>query len=713
VVSAGVVVALAASGALFVVDRAVTVPLYRDSGLRVAPLPEASTVYASDGSELGKLGVEDRESVAFAQIPTVLVHAVIATEDHTFWDNPGIDVRGITRALVADARSGRIEQGGSTITEQFVKEILLDPKHDAALKLNEIVLAVRAAHKMTKTQILTDYMNAVYFGEGAYGVKAAAGRFFASAESPFGPIGKSLDQLTLPDAALLAGLIAGPSDYDPFAHPDLARDRRAFVLDQMVARRYITRADADAAAAAPLPTGAVPVALGAHSAVVAEVQQLLLTDPRLGDTPAKRRDAVLEGGLQIYTTIDPVAQARALDAIRTVVPDQPPFTAALVSIDPNTGYVRAAVSGVDFDTLQYDLTTHPPGRQPGSTYKVITLAAALEAGYSPNDTVDGTSPCTATAPGLPVWNTENAEPGGGVITLRQATSGSVNCAFAHVIASLGPPAVIDMAHRLGITQPVPDYLPITLGVKEATPLEMATVAATLASGGVHHDPLFVERVVAPDGTAVIDNTQPQGTRVVAQDVVDCETDLLHDVITSGTGTAAALEGRDAAGKTGTTDDHGDAWFLGFTPQLATVVWMGAPAGPIPMTDVGGIEVFGGTYPAKVWKTFMNAQLADQPAVGLPDPGPVCARAGASITDRGRGEISTTQLPVASQTDDGTSPPPDASTAVPATLPGPTATTEPTPVTTVPPTTTVPPPATTPSPTTDPPPADPSTSALRN
>ena len=495
-VTGAVVVALSTSGAVLVVDRAVTAPLYRDAGLRLPHLPEVSTVYASDGTELGKLGVEDREPVAYAQIPAVLVNAVVATEDHTFWDNPGIDVRGITRALVADARSGRIAQGGSTITEQFVKEVLLDPKHDAALKLNEIVLAVRAAHKMTKRQILTDYLNAVYFGEGAYGVEAAAQRFFISGEGAPGSPGKSLDELTLPDAALLAGLIASPSGYDPFAHPDLSRQRRAVVLDQMVARGYVGRAEADAAAAAPLPTTAVPTDLGPQSSVVAEVQQLLLADPRLGATPRRRRSAVLGGGLQIFTTIDPVAQARALDAIHSVVPDEPPFTAAVVSIDPNNGYVRSAVSGVDFDQLQYDLTTHLPGRQPGSTYKVITLAAALEAGYSPDDTVDGTSPCTASAPGLPVWNTENAEPGGGTLTLRQATTGSVNCAFAHVIASLGPPAVIDMAHRLGITQPVPDYLPITLGVKEATPLEMATVAATLAAGGVHHDPLFIERVVA-------------------------------------------------------------------------------------------------------------------------------------------------------------------------------------------------------------------------
>ncbi|HXY93045.1 MAG TPA: transglycosylase domain-containing protein [Acidimicrobiia bacterium] len=610
--------------------------------MTIPRIGQVSTVYASDGSVLAHLGTKDRELATYPQIPRVLVNAVIAAEDHSFWTNPGIDVGGIARALLADAQSGRIEQGGSTITEQLVKERLLDPKHNAALKLQEIVLAVRAANKLSKRQVLADYLNGTYFGEGAYGVKAAAARYFPGGPFSSAAPGKSLDELTLPDAALLAALIASPTLYDPFTHPDLALARRTFVLTQMVETGAVTRTQAYDAALTPLPTTPMDTQLGPRDGVVDEVQQLLLDDPRLGSTPLERRRAVFSGGLSIYTTIDPAAQARALDAIRSVLPDQPPFTAALVAIDPATGYVRAAASGVDFSQLQYDLATHLPGRQPGSTYKVITLAAALEAGYSPNDMVDGTSPCTAYRPGVPIWNTENAEPGGGILTLRQATADSVNCAFAHVIASLGPQAVVDMAHRLGITQPVPDYLPITLGVKEATPLEMATVAATLADDGVHHAPLFIERVVDSHGHTVVDNTHPRGTQVVAPDVVDCETDMLRGVIQDGTGTAAALDdGRDAAGKTGTTDDHGDAWFLGYTPQLATVVWMGAPQAREPMTDVGGIEVFGGTYPARVWKAFMDASLAGRPDVDLPAAGPVCDRPGASITDAGRG---TSEIP---------------------------------------------------------------------
>jgi membrane peptidoglycan carboxypeptidase len=584
---AGLIVGGGLAALLVGAAEIVTAHRYTPEPFQLAPLKEPSRVYASNGSPLATLGLEDRELVSYREIPKVLVDAVVATEDRTFWDNPGVDPGALFRALVRNIRAGRIVEGGSTITEQLVKNRLLNPKHDVERKIHEIVLATRLARTYTKRQILTEYLNTVYFGEGAYGVESAARRFFLTTDpGAIFPRGKRLNELTLPEAALLAGLIASPSGADPFEHPDRARGRRAVALTRMVAAGYITRRQADRADLAPLPSVRPPTDLRPHDMVVDEVQQELLADRRLGATPEQRRATLLTGGLRIFTTIDPAAQSRAQDAIRAVLPNQPPFTAAVVAMEPNTGFVRAMVGGIGFDQLQYNLVTHPPGRQPGSTYNVVTLAAALEAGYSPHDTVNGTSPCTAFRPGYPIWNTTNAEPGGGTITLRGATVNSVNCAYAHVIASLGPPAVVDMAHRLGITQTIPNYLPITLGAKEATPLELATVASTLAADGVRHTPILVARVITNQANVLIDNTHPQGQPVVAPDVVDCETDILRNVITNGTGTRARLENnRDAAGKTGTTDDHADAWFLGYTPQLATVVWMGDPAARTPMTDV--------------------------------------------------------------------------------------------------------------------------------
>ncbi len=297
-------------------------------------------------------------------------------------------------------------------------------------------------------------------------------------------------------------------------------------------------------------------------------------------------------------------------------------------MEPNTGKVKAMVAGPGFENSQYNIATSPKGRQMGSTWKIMTLAAALEAGYSPNDVVDGTSPCSFGQLG----KTQNAEPGGGRMTLRDATRHSVNCAFARTELSVGFPKVIETAHKMGITQDSIDQkqvLTMTLGAVESTPLEMATATTTIASGGIHHPPLFVDRIEGPDGSIVFDGKNVPGDRAISQDTADCETDLMKGVITGGTGTGAQLNGRDAAGKTGTTDAKANAAFLGFTPQLAAFVWHGNKDANVPGAG------FGGQRPASIWKAFMDRALAGQPAVGLPAPGPACARPGAQISPLGR------------------------------------------------------------------------------
>src|SRR3954447_13462561 len=420
-------------------------------------LSQRSTIVARDGTTpLGVLGKQDRQDVTLDEVPKVVIDAVVDTEDATFWTNPGVDVAAMARSLLTNLSSGRVEEGGSTITQQLVKNRLLNARRDVHRKLAELSLAIQVHERFTRRRILQEYLNTVYFGQGAYGIKAASERFFVTTDPVTGVArGKHLDELTLADAALLAGVISSPEHDNPFTAPDEARARRATVLDRMVTRGHITRAQANAAATAPLPDHPPPTDLRPRDYFTDQVQRTLLGDPRLGRTEAARQRLLLSGGLKIVATLDPVAQQRAEAAVAGTMPDDPRFTAALVAMDPSSGRVLAMVGGPGFDRFQYNLATHQPGRQPGSTFKLITLAAALDAGYSPNDTLDGSSPCTATRPPLEPWTTSNAEPGAGVESLREATAGSVNCAYAHLIASVGPQAVVDMAHRLGITQDVP------------------------------------------------------------------------------------------------------------------------------------------------------------------------------------------------------------------------------------------------------------------
>ena len=601
---------------------------------KLRSLAQRSTIYDASLNQIGVLGTQNREDVKLAAVPKVLQDAVISVEDKTFWTNDGIDLNGVFRAAVRNVSSGQVLQGGSTITQQLVKERLLNSKRDVHRKIQEIVLALRLNQKFSKRQILEQYLNTVYFGQGSYGVKAAAERLFLVADprSPFGEVrGTDLSQLSVGQAALLAGLINNPEGNNPFANPRGAKIRRSVALSRMVTEGYITQAQADQANAEPLPTIKPAADLRPTNAWVAEVQQRLFTDPIysvLGKTAQERRNAVLKGGLKIYSSEDPAMQALAQHAVDTDLSSPPGFTGALVAMDPTNGEVKAMVGGPGFLQSQYNIATQFPGRQAGSTWKTITLAAALESGYSPNDMVDGTSPCAFGSIGM----TQNAEPGGGMMTLRQATANSVNCAFARTELAVGFPKIIDTAHAMGITQKtLHPVLTLTLGTIESTPLEMATVASTIADGGIHHSPVFVSKIIDANGQTIFDAKNLPGNQAISKDTADCETDLLKGVITGGTGTGAALNGRDAAGKTGTTDNLSDANFLEFTggPQLVDFIWHGNPSGRVPGAG------FGGNYPATASKDFMNGALGTQPALPLPNPGLSCLRPGETITPLGR------------------------------------------------------------------------------
>ncbi|HEY6316393.1 MAG TPA: transglycosylase domain-containing protein [Acidimicrobiia bacterium] len=601
---------------------------------KLRQLDQRSTVYDADGNVIGVLGTENRQDVRLAQVPKILQDAVISVEDHTFWTNDGIDLNGVFRAAVTNASSGQVLQGGSTITQQLVKQRILNSARTVNRKVKEIVLALRLNKEYTKSQILEQYLNTVYFGQGSYGVKSAVERFFLvpDAASPFGGVTQTqLSQVNIGQAALLAGLINNPTGDSPFSNPQGAKDRRAVALDRMVAEHYITQAQADYWNNTPLPTIVPPPDLRPTNAWVSEVESRLINDPvysSLGRTAQERQNAVLTGGLQIYATENPTMQNQAQNVVNNDLSSPSGFTGSLVAMNPKNGEVEAMVGGPGFQSSQYNIATQYPGRQAGSTWKVITLAAALESGFSPNDQVDGTSPCS-----LPPWGmTQNAEPGGGVMTLRAATANSVNCAFARTQLAVGFPKLIDTAHAMGITQQtLKPVLTLTLGAIESTALEMATVASTIADEGMHHSPVFVSKIVGPAGQTIFDANTLPGQQVISKDTADCETDLLHGVITGGTGTGAALNGRDAAGKTGTTDGQTDANFLEFTggAQIADFIWHGNPLGRVPGAG------FGGNYPASASRDFLNQALQGQPALPLPDPGPACQRPGGLITPQGR------------------------------------------------------------------------------
>ncbi len=611
----------------------------------LSQLSQRTTVYDSAGNEIGALGIEDRQPVDLSAVPEIVIDAVIATEDQTFWENPGVDLGAVFRAFMTNVTSGEIEQGGSTISQQLVKNRVLTSTRDLDRKVREIILAYQLNDEYSKEEILEEYLNTVYFGQGSYGIKSAAERFFRFVDPQTGlERGKRLDELNIADAALLASLIANPEGDNPFVNPDRALERRAETLDLEVDAGYLTGDEADFAAATALPTVKPPAELRPQNYWVEEVQRHLLADQRLGDTEEERRDTLLRGGLRVYSTLDPIVQYQAQLAINSRLPNRPPFTAAVVAMEPQTGFVRAMVGGPGFEQSQYNVATYAPGQQAGSAWKIITLAAARESGYSPNDSVDGSSPCTLPAGEGFGTNrrvtTRNAEGGGGQQTIRRATVGSVNCAFARITVSVGYERVIEIAHRLGIEQDLvavapdgteyPGHTPVlTLGVFESTPLEMATVLATVADGGVHKEPAFVERIEGPDGKVVFEDRDRSGEQAISPEAASCEIDILQDVVTSGTGTGARLRGHVAAGKTGTTDLKSDAWFVGAVPQMVAAVWYGAPQGDIPGAG------FGGQTPAAIWREFMQAYTADKPVMPWPEPSLNCIAPGGRVTDLGR------------------------------------------------------------------------------
>ena len=556
---------------------------------------------------------ENREVVPLAQIPLVLVDSVLQVEDEQFFQHKGVNVRSIGRAFLTNVEAGDVEQGGSTITQQLVKNALLDPEQSIGRKVKEAILAVRLEEHMTKEDILERYLNTVYLGNGTYGVQTAA-------ELYFGVEASALDRA---QSAFLAGLIRNPVGYDPFTHPAESLERRNLVVDVLAERGSIPPEEADAIRAAPIPVEPFQLVPKPKDYFLQAVVSALLDDPRLGHTQSERYSAIFRGGLTIQTTFDPMMQWLATAAVSEVLPDTGGmFTAAVVSVEPGTGAVRAMVGGPGFEEAKYNIATQGPGRQPGSAFKPIVLAAALESGISAKSTINGAAPCTLpNEGGTPdPWEVDNYEGSrGGVMDLARATQKSMNCAYARLALVTGLNRVSRTATRLGITTPMPEVPSMALGSLEVRPIDMAAAFATFANDGVYAKPYLVELILDRDGDVVLDQ-EPETHRAVSVDTARTVTEILTGVVTNGTGTRARFpDRRPTAGKTGTTSEYADAWYVGYTPQLSTAVWMGSPIGTgDKMTNVGGIRVTGGSYPARIWQAYMGPALADEEPLSFPE-----------------------------------------------------------------------------------------------
>jgi penicillin-binding protein 1A len=578
------------------------------------PLAQRSELFAADGSSLGVVHGDDgnRVVVPLEVIPQVVIDAVVATEDADYWNHDGIDMSGVARAAKRNVDVGGVAEGGSTITQQLAKSTMEAPERDLHRKVTEAVLAVRLDDQLGKRGVLERYLNTIFFGQGAYGIAAAAEAYF----------GRAVGELTADQAALLAGLIRGPNLYDPITKPEAAAARRATVLDQMVAEGLLAPADADAAKQAPLPE-TIHRPAAATGWVADAARSELLADPRLGRTPEARAAAVAGGGLRIHTTVDPALQQQAQEAVKNGIPGGTDVTAALASVDPATGAVRALVGGGDYGANQFNAARDGAGRQTGSAFKVFTLVAALRAGHVSSEPIDGNSPCPIPNPGgtPDPWLPENYEGHTfGALTLADATAQSSNCAFARLASSVGVDAVARTAQEMGIQAPLQPVPSMTLGTSSVPPLQMAAAYATLAADGVARTPHVVARVEGPDGRVLLENDGAPRP-VLDPQVARVATSVLGGVVTRGTGKAAALPDRPVAGKTGTAQDYQDAWFVGYTPQLATAVWMGDVNGERPMRGIGGIDVTGGSYPARIWRQFMAAAHAGLPVMAFPAPAP--------------------------------------------------------------------------------------------
>lgn len=594
----GVLLLLATLGLHTVAAVQMDIPSLEEQGQ--VSLAETTQIYAADGTLLAYLhGVENRTVISGKEIPESLKHAIVAIEDERFYQHTGVDAEGFFRALVTNLKANGVKQGFSTITMQLVGNLYLD-RTDISLtrKFDEMFLAWQFEKKYSKDEILDMYLNTVYFGSNAYGVEAAAKTYFD----------KDPKDLTIAEAALLAGLPQAPSAYSPRSHPQEAIRRRNIVLLKMYEQGFITLDEARAAMREELKLAPYsPYTKVQEPYVVAYVRKQLID--MFGE------DRVFKGGLRVQTTINPAYQKAAMQAITSTLNEKGDPSAALVSIETRTGYIRAMVGGSDYDSSKFNLAAQGR-RQPGSAFKTFCLTAALEAGMDPWNTYYESQPLSLMYPGATKpWNVKTYSGAAyGTSSVVQATLRSDNTVYAQMALDVGADHIVDVAHRMGITSYLNSDPAIALGglTYGVSPLEMASAYATLGNSGKHIEPTIITKVTDSKGDVVWE-AQPKVTQAISAGIAYDVTRILEQNILHGTGTKAQI-GRPAAGKTGTAQEYYDAWFCGYTPNLSTAVWMGHPEAQIAMTNVHGIRVTGGSFPAEIWRKFMYDADRDYPEV---------------------------------------------------------------------------------------------------
>ena len=577
--------------------------------LRPVEIGQNSFVYAYDGSLLGSIPAErNREPVTTRNMSRWLPRSTTAIEDRRFWQHGGVDYVGIARAAWKDVTAGKVVEGGSTITQQLVRNLYVGQEKTFTRKIKEACLAIKLASKWPKPKILNEYLNTVYYGNHAYGVEAASQTYFS----------KHASQLTLLQSALLAGLPQAPSVYDPFHNPQAALDRRDEVLRALLANDDITVAQYNRAIRSTslgLKPGRIYTRIKQpyfFSYVIDELER------QYGP------NTVREGGLKVYTTIDPRLQRLANKAIRDVLPYKTDPAAAIVSVEPGTGAIRAMTAVVRSTGNQFNLVAQS-ARQAGSTFKTFVLASAIERGIDPDSTYYTSAPFTCSiGPWCQTpWEVHTyGNDYSGSESVTRATLQSDNTVYAQLTLDVGPRYVWQMAHRLGVhMSPDKPVASIGLGSLAVSPLDMAAAYATFPAMGIYAKPMAITKVILP-GDHVDTSSgwgKPQTKRAVSQAVAWKVNDVLRQNALYGTGAGSGDGIHVNAGKTGTTENHADAWFDGYTRQLATVVWMGYPKGEIPMLDVHGQEVAGATFPVPIWHEYMAAALWHHKVLGFDLP----------------------------------------------------------------------------------------------